>query len=184
MNENKIKIMSAASIIFSQKGYSGAGLSEIVEMASVPKGSFYYYFPNGKDQLVVETLWLAYETMMLKIKTDFLKNAHSPQELFEKMIDRLVSLVNKSHLESLLISLIGIETSRSNSMINEEVKKIYSKWQEEYKQMLLGFGLSEEKANQYRIVYFSLVHGALLSSYIKHDSSDLLITKEILDKFK
>lgn len=184
MNDNKVRIMKCAAVMFAQKGYSGAGLNEIVKSADVPKGSFYYYFKDGKEQLMIETLWFAYESMMKEIKANFLKGAHNPTELFEKMTTRLATLINETYLESLLISLIGIETSKSNTKINNEIQKIYKLWQEEYKGMLLGFNLSEEDAEHYRIIYFSLVHGALISSYIKHDNHDLLLTKEVLKRFE
>lgn len=180
MNSNKIIIIEKAAEIFSQKGYFGTGINEIVKSAQIPKGSFYYYFPDGKEQLVIETLWYSYNNMMKSIKEDFFKNAQTASELFINMINTLEMIVEKKYLESLTITLIGIETSQSNSRINLEVQKIYETWQNEYEQMLIEFGLSKKEASQYRIFYFSIVHGSLISSYIKHNNEDLKIVKNII----
>lgn len=180
MNSNKITIIEKAAEIFSQKGYFGTGISEIVSSAKVPKGSFYYYFPEGKEQLVIETLWYSYENMMKKIKEDFLKNAQNSTGLFINMLNRLEVIFNNNCVESLLITLIGIETSKSNSRINGEVQKIYEAWQSEYEHMLIEFGLNEEDAHKYRIYYFSIIHGSLISSFIKHNNEDLKIVKKII----
>ena len=38
--------------LFAEKGYYGVGLKELLDSCGVPKGSFYYYFPNGKIDLL------------------------------------------------------------------------------------------------------------------------------------
>jgi TetR/AcrR family transcriptional repressor of lmrAB and yxaGH operons len=44
---------------FQSVGYHGAGINDILLMAKAPKGSFYYHFPGGKEELAVACLaWL------------------------------------------------------------------------------------------------------------------------------
>ena len=56
--DKKTLILAEAERIFAEKGYYGLGLSELLKSCDVPKGSFYYYFPGGKKQLLQE--WLPY----------------------------------------------------------------------------------------------------------------------------
>ena len=52
------KLIRTASNLFRQKGYSGVGLSELLKEAGLPKGSLYYHFPNGKQELAeAATRW-------------------------------------------------------------------------------------------------------------------------------
>jgi len=46
----KLRILQAAEIIFSRKGYVQATLDEIIELADTGKGTVYKYFGN-KDNL-------------------------------------------------------------------------------------------------------------------------------------
>ena len=39
-----------------QKGLQGASFSEILEASGAPRGSLYYHFPGGKDELVLAAL--------------------------------------------------------------------------------------------------------------------------------
>ncbi|MBS0446448.1 MAG: TetR family transcriptional regulator C-terminal domain-containing protein [Proteobacteria bacterium] len=43
------RLVDIGTAIFTQKGFSSTGLDEIVQLAEVPKGSFYYYFPSKED---------------------------------------------------------------------------------------------------------------------------------------
>lgn len=44
---------------FQARGYSGAGLSDLLQRAGAAKGSFYHHFPGGKEELAVAAVrWL------------------------------------------------------------------------------------------------------------------------------
>jgi len=46
-------IIDAAVSLFRRQGYSGTGLSDVVEASGAPKGSLYHYFPAGKPSIAV-----------------------------------------------------------------------------------------------------------------------------------
>ena len=56
-------ILQEAERLFTEKGYYGLGLSELLARCKIPKGSFYYYFPGGKIQLIQEVLEYSYRNM-------------------------------------------------------------------------------------------------------------------------
>ena len=56
------RLIQAATRLFRQRGYDGAGLSEILTEAGVPKGSLYHHFPEGKADLACAAAdWTASE---------------------------------------------------------------------------------------------------------------------------
>lgn len=55
-NETKQKILEAAKLAFSKKGYDGVSIDEIAQIANVRKSLIYYYFPS-KDVLF-EEVWV------------------------------------------------------------------------------------------------------------------------------
>ncbi len=49
------RILDAAALVFSERGYAGARLADIAAAAGMQTGSLYYHFP-GRDELVEEVL--------------------------------------------------------------------------------------------------------------------------------
>ena len=49
MKQTKGKILSAGAKLVWQKGFNNAGLQEILKIAGVPKGSFYFYFESKES---------------------------------------------------------------------------------------------------------------------------------------
>lgn len=50
-------MLEAAISLMRGSGLSGAGINEIVRESGAPKGSVYYFFPDGKLALVSEHVW-------------------------------------------------------------------------------------------------------------------------------
>jgi TetR/AcrR family transcriptional regulator, lmrAB and yxaGH operons repressor len=47
-------IVETAAGLFNKQGFHGTGLNQIIKESQCPKGSLYYYFPEGKVELALE----------------------------------------------------------------------------------------------------------------------------------
>jgi TetR/AcrR family transcriptional repressor of lmrAB and yxaGH operons len=54
----KDRILEAAIFLMKQSGLAGAGINQLIARSGAPKGSVYYYFPEGKQQITGEALML------------------------------------------------------------------------------------------------------------------------------
>ena len=116
--DKKTRILQAAAELFSHNGYSGTGIAEIVAACSIPKGSFYYYFPGGKEQLAAEVIRFAYDQMAAGIHAHIFSVSDDALTVFRAMLERLASLFSREHhFESLVITFMGLESV----YISEEV---------------------------------------------------------------
>lgn len=48
--------IETAARLFRTQGYAATGLNQVLEQSGAPKGSFYFHFPGGKEQLALEAL--------------------------------------------------------------------------------------------------------------------------------
>ena len=175
--DKKELILQEASTLFAEKGYYGLGLSELLKRCDIPKGSFYYYFPGGKIQLIQEVLEYSYQRMVYGIMNRVLI---CPTALasFERMVDRLADgFVNKRGFGSLLMSMIAIESIYLDERVQATCKDIYERWQQLYVDFLLQHGFEAEESAVKAQAIFAMVHGSLISSWIKRDPTDLQLAK-------
>ena len=175
--DKKELILTKAAELFAEKGYYGLGLSELLARCGIPKGSFYYYFPGGKIQLIQEVLRDSYQRMERGIVRNILvePTAHAS---FERMADHLSQRIGeKPHLASTLLSMIAIESVYLDEDVNATCRQIYEDWKQLYASYLLKFGFSEAESRMKAQAIFALIHGSLISSWIKQDSADLQMAK-------
>jgi len=175
--DKKELILREAEILFAEKGYYGLGLSELLTRCGIPKGSFYYYFPGGKIQLIQEVLEKSYRTMHDGIDQRMMGEP-SAHAAFENMAQRLAGGVAcKRHFASMLLSMIAIESVYLDEQVNATCKAIYTDWKKMYAKHLLRFGFDEQESERKAQAIFALVHGSMISAWIKQDPEDLLLAK-------
>ena len=50
-DETKARIVERSSRLIEAQGFTATGIKQILEVAEVPRGSFYFHFPEGKEAL-------------------------------------------------------------------------------------------------------------------------------------
>ena len=178
--DKKELILQKASMLFAEKGYYGLGLSELLKSCDIPKGSFYYYFPDGKIQLIQEVLEYSYRKMEYGITHRMLIHPTALAS-FECMLDRLADgFEHKRSFASLLMSMIAIESVYLDERVQTTCRQIYGKWQQLYVDFLMQHGFDHDESLIKAQAIFAMVHGSLISSWIKRSPEYLLTVKKIL----
>ncbi|MEI9405496.1 TetR/AcrR family transcriptional regulator [Mesorhizobium argentiipisi] len=52
--DTRTRMIEATALLIRQRGYHGTSLNDILSASAAPRGSLYFHFPGGKDQLVIE----------------------------------------------------------------------------------------------------------------------------------
>lgn len=52
--DTRTRMIEATALLLRQRGYHGTSLNDILSASGAPRGSLYFHFPGGKDQLVIE----------------------------------------------------------------------------------------------------------------------------------
>ena len=124
MEDKRIKIIEKGLTLMHLKGYNGTGLREIVEAASIPKGSFYYYF-KSKEHFAIEVMKFYYEKKYEEVKRILSDKNVSPfrriEDLFSYWIEEDFSQVNFER--GCLLGNLAIEMGDVNRDIGNVVDR-------------------------------------------------------------
>ncbi|MCK6208039.1 TetR/AcrR family transcriptional regulator [Cytobacillus sp. T106] len=159
-------ILCAASNLFKCQGYNGTGLNQIIEVSGAPKGSIYYHFPGGKEEIAVEAVKHVGNEIKTMIKKE-LASSEDAAAAFRYHAEKIASYfdVPLSHENSgLHIGLIASETALTSEPIRQACQETYKEWQSLYKEKLLLSGFSEERSKELALLVSSMIEGAVMLS--------------------
>ena len=181
------RIVEAATVLFQLKGYHATGLNEILRESNAPKGSLYYYFPDGKEQLALEAVNLT-KVFVEKTITGRLAEIQDPVESIKNSIEEMADLIYTQKDEKIALSstkkvsinLIALETAATSETLRKACESAFNAWQNVYTQKLIDGGFSREKAETLGLVIQSMVEGAIIMSLTKKSDAPFIeIAKQI-----
>lgn len=172
------KILTKAAFLFQKKGYHATGLNEIIKESGTPKGSLYYYFPHGKEELVAATIKLMGNKIQHQIEEELAKNNDPAQAIKEFILDLARNLNKKDQENCFSISLLALETVPISESLQKTCIEVYDLWTDTYYQKLVSGGFSPEKATELSLIFQLIIEGAITISLIRNDTTMLVAAAE------
>jgi TetR/AcrR family transcriptional regulator, lmrAB and yxaGH operons repressor len=160
--DSKGKTMAAAAKLFRQQGFHGTALHDILAAGGSPRGSLYFHFPGGKEEIGETALGLAGEA----VRQGIAKVAEASQnaEMFLVRIVRgmAADLERSDYREGCPIATTALETSAQSETLAAACRNAFQKWELEIKRGLERFGMSSDDAELVATMALSQAEGALL----------------------
>jgi len=176
------KLLNAASMLFRKQGYNATSLSQITEVSESPRGSVYYYFPGGKEQLAKEAIKETGDKIKNYIK-ETLSLYESPAIGINEYIKRIAKQLEKTD-ERTTISLVAMssEVWSTNETLRQICEEVYYDWEQVYVQSLMNSGYEKEEAKRLSTAIQSIIEGAYTLSLTKKSTEPLYIAGELVVK--
>jgi TetR/AcrR family transcriptional repressor of lmrAB and yxaGH operons len=160
--DSKGKTLAAAAKLFRQQGYHGTALHDILAAGGSPRGSLYFHFPKGKEEIGEAALTIAGEAVR-----QALAHAAETSENAETFVTRIArgmaaDLEKSAYREGCPIATTALETSAQSEALGAATRTAFRKWEDEIKRGLERFGISAEQADPLATTVLSQLEGALL----------------------
>lgn len=157
-------IIQAACTLLEKQGYPATSLDEIVKESGAPKGSLYYYFPDGKEQIVSEAVLYAGKILVERMRGELARYDNPIQALYEYIM-RLAGKVEEKHFTAgNPLTIVAVEAAGASERISQACRDVYAQIESVLQEKLLCCGLSDsEAAERARLTLASLEGGIILS---------------------
>jgi TetR/AcrR family transcriptional repressor of lmrAB and yxaGH operons len=169
----KEKFIETAGRLFESKGYNATGLNEILKESGAPKGSFYYHFPNGKEQLALESIKFACDKITTNLKNMLARFEDPAEAIVANTINLAEILDDEKKLRDMSISLIALETYDSSEVLREACRETFDLIEQIYFDKLIKYSITEIRARELASVILSMTEGAIILSLTRKNSDAL-----------
>lgn len=173
------RMLQAGGELLALRGF-GVTLIDVVERANTPRGSIYYYFPDGKEQLFREVVSRTESDIVHLVKVVGRRN--------ESARDFLVALV-EHHRKRLVASgydagcpLVALTASSDldTSGVRDSVESAFAAWRNAIAVELSRRDYSPDQARRLAAGFLAAVEGAIVISRAHRDPAPLDAVKAMV----
>jgi TetR/AcrR family transcriptional repressor of lmrAB and yxaGH operons len=160
--DSKGKTLAAAVKLFRRQGYHGTALHDILAAGGSPRGSLYFHFPGGKQEIGEAALALAGEAVRQAIA--HVAETSESAEVFLKRVARgmAADLEKSDFTEGCPIATTALETAAQSDVLAAATRAAFRKWESEIARGLQRFGMTPDEADSTATAVLSQLEGALL----------------------
>ncbi|GEM45085.1 TetR/AcrR family transcriptional regulator [Deinococcus cellulosilyticus] len=156
-SDAKQKLMDTTALLLQQQGYAATGLDQILQTSQAPKGSLYYYFPEGKEQLAADALHQVGQRYSLLIAQTL--QEHGLIGGFRAILTHFEHLlVSSNYTQGCPIASVAATLQPEQTTLQEACHQVFQNWQEGIAGALRAHGLPEHLSP----LLLSSLEGALM----------------------
>jgi len=179
----KAAMIEAATTLFRRRGYEGVGVAELLTHSGAPRGSLYFHFPGGKEQIAIEAVTRAGEAVRDGIRARSEITA-SVEDYIETAFAGWASNLEASDYENgCIIALVGLEAASASPALKKAADDAFASWEVELTAMGISKGLEPENAARFATAFICSVEGAIMMARTRNDTAALLAAKDSMVYF-
>ncbi|WP_220794315.1 TetR/AcrR family transcriptional regulator [Nocardioides pelophilus] len=157
-------------------GYAGTGLNAVLAHSGAPKGSLYFHFPEGKEQLGERAVGLAadhFESMIVAV-LDSAGPKQSAGKVAESMVALLSEFLETNDFEvGCPVSVVALEMGGESDRLRTACEQAYDRWIAPVAEFLVARGHERRAAQSTASAVISLVEGAMIVARTRRDVQPL-----------
>jgi TetR/AcrR family transcriptional repressor of lmrAB and yxaGH operons len=178
--DTRQRMLATAADLFHRQGYHATGLNQLVSAGGAPKGSLYFHFPGGKEQLAAEALAVS-GARFCDLLRRLLDEATGPGAAVAAVVEALCrSLAESDYERGCPIATVAMDAGTESEPIRSACAGGYSSWHRSIADYLTGQGVDEASAESLSTVALSAIEGALLLARLNRDLTPLRTVGEYL----
>jgi TetR/AcrR family transcriptional regulator, lmrAB and yxaGH operons repressor len=160
--DSKGKTLTAAAKLFRRQGFHGTALHDILAASGAPRGSLYFHFPKGKEEIGEAALTLAGEAVRAAIAQAAETSANAEVFLMRIARGMAADLEKSGFTEGCPIATTALETSAQSEVLASATRVAFRVGEAAIAAGLMHFGMKPDQARPLAGMALGQLEGALL----------------------
>lgn len=164
-------ILETAARLFAKQGYHGTGLNQIIRESGAPKGSLYYYFPKGKEELAIECVNLIRRELQ-RILQEQMARLPKPVDFLQSFVNNMADSIDASGTDHFVPFSFwaAAETSAVSDSLREACQAAFVEWKDTLAKKIVETGIAQERADEMADLSVCLIEGATIMMIVERNS--------------
>ena len=173
MSAKRDDIIATTCDLLETQGYHATGLNQIIKESQAPKGSLYYYFPEGKEALAAAAIARSADQIAANIG-QALAGGGDPAAAVTGFIRALAGYVAASgYQQGGPITAVALEAASTHDRLRVACRDAYRAWQELFA-AALGDAFGQQSAGRLAALIVAAIEGGIILARVEQSEQPLL----------
>lgn len=173
MASKRDQIIETTCQLMEIQGYHATGLNQIITESGAPKGSLYYYFPDGKEELAAEAIRRTGKTVAERIRLNLPAVDEAGIEI-QDFVRSIAEAVEASGFQAGgPLTAVAMETATTSERLNQACREAFDLILAAFTDRLVKQGYSPARATELASFITATIEGGIILSRTQHSGDPL-----------
>ena len=174
----RARLTATAAALLQRQGYHATGLAQIVEESGAPRGSLYFHFPGGKEELAVAALREAGDAWKRRIEAAIEAAPDLGAAVVAVCKLFAAELAASDWQLGCPLATVALEASGSSAAVRQTCAQHFAGWEASIAARLAASGIDPEAAMRMAMFALATIEGALLLARVERSARPLELVGE------
>jgi AcrR family transcriptional regulator len=158
--DTRTNMLISAAEVMRERGAAGVTIDEVLTRSGAPRGSVYYHFPDGRNQILAEALRYAGDAMTADINAAVGRGAKVLLRQFVEFWERM--LADSDFNAGCPVVAAAIGSGDDEIRLAAEVRRIFADWRTALTSAFVADGFAESDADSLAVLSIASLEGAVV----------------------
>ncbi len=179
--DTRARMLETTARLLQHRGYHGTSLSDILEESAAPRGSLYFHFPGGKDQIVMEATRAAVAKATLALR-EKLESAKNPAQGVRDYLEMAARVMPESdYTFGCPVAPVILDASAGLTELAELCRRAFQDWVDLLQTSFVAAGVPRRRSSALALHVISSIEGAMLLARAYRESGPLMMVAAELE---
>jgi TetR/AcrR family transcriptional repressor of lmrAB and yxaGH operons len=173
-------LVRATSRLLRTQGYAATGLNQVMAEADAPKGSMYFHFPGGKEELGAAAVDLFASRATAGMRRHLAEN-DSVRDAVVAIFDTYVEHLDRTdYSEGCAVASVALDAAGAHQLLADATGRALQEWTDVLTEALEEEGRSAEEAHGLATLVLACIEGTVVMAKGERTTEPIAVTRDVL----
>jgi TetR/AcrR family transcriptional regulator, lmrAB and yxaGH operons repressor len=179
-SDTRDRLVRTTSRLLRKQGYGATGLNQVMAEAQAPKGSMYFHFPGGKEELAAAAIDYFAERVTQRLDNG-LAEAGTVREAVTRFFDDYIEHLDRTDFsEGCAVATVALDAAAAHEALAAATGRALRGWIDRFAQALEAEGRSPAEAHRLATLVIAAIEGTLVICKGERSTEPLVAARGIL----
>jgi AcrR family transcriptional regulator len=160
--DTRERLIKTTGRLLRQQGYSATGLNQVMAEAEAPKGSMYFHFPGGKEQLAAAAVD-RFADRVSDYTRRALEESGTVREAVVRFMDEYAARLQRTdYSEGCAVASVAVEATGTRPELTQSTGRALQMWVGDFARALEAEGHEPEAAHRLATLIIAMIEGSVV----------------------